>query len=62
MTDLEDCVDTLEVAELLSITPQAVRVGRVRAAGRWASFPPPLRHVSGRPVWLRQDVEKWRDG
>lgn len=59
---LSETVDTLEVAALLDITPQAVRAQRTRGAGRWSSFPVPLRWVSGRPVWLREDVERWRDG
>lgn len=64
MTDprLSETVDTLEVAKLLDISPQAVRAQRTRKAGRWASFPEPLRLVSGRPVWRREDVERWKDG
>jgi len=58
-----DLLDVEEISVMLDVTPQYVRTARLRvrqgSGGRWTSFPEPLRQVSGRPVWLRRDVERW---
>jgi predicted DNA-binding transcriptional regulator AlpA len=57
----DDLLDTDEVAGLLGVTRQSLVVMRARPERhpRIASLPPPLRTISGRPVWARADIEAW---
>lgn len=54
-----DTLDAEEVAALLGIAQESIRSARARGAGKWATFPAPWRLVSGRPLWLRADIERW---
>ena len=57
-----DLLDTEEVAGLLGVAPATVRAGRSRGYGPAGRLPPPIRLVSGRPVWERATVEEWMKG
>lgn len=56
-----DLMDTNDVAELLGISPSALRSGRIQSP-RYQDMPPPLRLVSGSPVWSRPAIEAWAAG
>lgn len=57
-----DLMDQADVAEMLGVTIDTVRTSRSAGRARYADMPPPLREVSGRPVWLRRDIEAWAAG
>lgn len=52
-----DLVDSVEAAELVGVSVGSFK--SLRSAGRLVRFPVPLRLVSGRPVWRRDDVVAW---
>jgi predicted DNA-binding transcriptional regulator AlpA len=54
--DLDDLIDTGDVAELLGLASRNV-VGVYR--GRYADFPPPVFERGACRLWLRSDVEAW---
>lgn len=56
-----DLVDTDDLAALLGTKPSTVRVMRAQPERhrRIDGLPEPLRLVSGAPVWLRVDIERW---
>lgn len=54
---VDDLVDTSGVAELLGIAPESV----TRYRARDESFPAPLRHFGGAPVWTRDVVLAWAE-
>jgi predicted DNA-binding transcriptional regulator AlpA len=54
--ETDDLLTAPEAAALCGITKQ--RLHQLRQSGR---FIDPLRHIGGRPVWLRKDVLAWND-
>ena len=54
-----ELLDGEQAADLIGVSSPSLRMARSRRTGRWASFPEPLRLVSGRGLWLRADVEQW---
>ena len=54
--DLDDLIDTGDVAELLGLASRNV-VGVYR--GRYPDFPPPVFERGACRLWLRADVEAW---
>ena len=59
--EAHDLLDTEEVAARLGVTARSLRTMRSQAHRhpRIASMPPPLRLVSGRPVWRAADIDAW---
>jgi hypothetical protein len=54
--DLDDLIDTGDVAELLALGSRNV-VGVYR--GRYPDFPAPVFERGGCRLWLRADIEAW---
>lgn len=60
MVDIDDLIDSAEVAAILGLSHStSVRIYRQR----YDDFPPPLRRLgSGRClIWLRPDIEAWAE-
>lgn len=57
----QDLLDTEEVAARLGVSPRSLRTMRSQPHRhpRIAAMPPPLRLVSGRPVWRAADIDAW---
>ena len=57
----DDLLDAEDLARVLGITRESLAVMRSRPDRhpRIATMPPPLRTVSGRPVWRRADIDAW---
>lgn len=54
--DVDDLMDAGDVAQLLGLASRKV-VAVYR--GRYEDFPKPVHERSGRPLWVRSDVEEW---
>lgn len=54
MTQIQDPISTLEIAELLDVAKVTVRQWRARGL-----FPEPAATISGTPLWPKQQVVAW---
>jgi hypothetical protein len=61
MTTAHELLDTEELAIILNVKPTSLRAMRSQPARhrRLDGLPAPLRLVSGRPVWLRSQIDVW---
>ena len=59
----DDLLDTDDLAALLGVRPSSLRSMRAQPERhrKIDGLPAPLRLISGRPVWARVDIDRWRD-